>query len=108
MITQYKIKLNKAINLKIFFMKIKIELYGASKDFSSENIIEFNLKNNSHIKDLRNELIEFINKKHNGNKNYYQIVKSSAFCSEDNNIVHDDYLISKEQKIAIIPPIAGG
>ena len=71
-------------------MKIEIELYGASKDFSSENIIEF------------------INKKHNGNNNFCQIIKSSAFCSEDNNIVHDDYLISKEQRIAIIPPIAGG
>ena len=54
------------------------------------------------------ELIKFIDKKHNGNNNFCQIVKSSAFCSEDNNIVHDDYLISKEQRIAIIPPIAGG
>ena len=106
MISQYKIK--KTIILKIHFMKIEIELYGASKDFSSENIIKLDLKNNSRIKDLRNELIKFINKKHNGNNNFCQIVKSSAFCSEDNNIVHDDYLISKEQKIAIIPPIAGG
>ena len=89
-------------------MKIEVELYGASKDFSSENIIKLDLKNNSNIKDLRNELIRFIDNKHNGNKKFYQIVKSSAFCSEDNNIVHDNYLISKEQKIAIIPPIAGG
>ena len=89
-------------------MKIEIELYGASKDFSSENIIELDLKNNSRIKDLRDELIKFLDKKQNGNNNFHQIVKSSAFCSEDNNIVHDDYLISKEQKIAIIPPIAGG
>ena len=35
-------------------MKIKVELYGASKDFSSKNVIKLNLKNNSHIKDLRN------------------------------------------------------
>ena len=89
-------------------MKIEVELYGASKDFSSKNIIKLDLKNNSRIKDLRNELIKFIDKKHNGNNIFCQIVQSSAFCSEDNNIVHDDYLISKEQKIAIIPPIAGG
>ena len=89
-------------------MRIKIELYGASKDFSNENTIELEVKNNIYIKDLRKELIKFINKKHRGNKNFYQIVKSSAFCSKDNNIMHDDYLISKEQKIAIIPPIAGG
>ena len=89
-------------------MKIKIELYGASKDLNSESIIELNLKNNSQVKDLRKELLKFINKKHKGNNNFCQIVKSSAFCSEDNNIVHDDYLISKDQRIAIIPPIAGG
>ena len=89
-------------------MKIKIELYGASKDLSSENVIELELKNNSHIKDLRNELIKFIDKKHKGNKNFHQIVKSSAFCSENDEIIHDDYLISKDQKISIIPPIAGG
>jgi len=89
-------------------MKIKVELYGASKDFSSENTIDLDLKSNCRIKDLRKELIKFINIKHSGNKNFCQIVKSSAFCSEDNNIVHDDHLISKEQKIAIIPPIAGG
>ena len=100
--------MRKVINFKIHFMKIEIELYGASKDFSSENIIKLDLKNNSSIKDLRNELIKFIDKKHNGNNNFHQIVKASAFCSEDNNIVHDDYLISKEQRIAIIPPIAGG
>ena len=89
-------------------MKIKVELYGASKDFSPENTIDLDLKSNSRIEDLRKELIKFINIKHDGNKNFCQIVISSAFCSEDNNIVHDDHLISKEQKIAIIPPIAGG
>ena len=89
-------------------MKIKVELYGASKDFSPEDIIELDLKSNSYIKDLRKELIKFINKKHKGNKEFCQIIKSSAFCSESNNIIHDDFQISKEQKIAIIPPIAGG
>ena len=89
-------------------MKIIVELYGASRDFSNEGSIQIELKKNSCIKDLRNELIKFIDKNHNGNNNFCQIIKSSAFCSEDNNIVHDDYLISKEQRIAIIPPIAGG
>ena len=89
-------------------MKIKIELYGASKDLSSENIIEVNLKNKSQIKDLRKELYKFIDEKHGGNENFHQIVKSSAFCSENDEIINDDYLISKDQKISIIPPIGGG
>ncbi len=28
--------------------------------------------------------------------------------NENNEIVHDDYLVSKEQKLCIIPPIGGG
>jgi hypothetical protein len=36
------------------------------------------------------------------------IVETSAFCSEDNNIINDDYIISKDQRIGIIPPIGGG
>ena len=56
-------------------MKIKVELYGSSKDFSSENIIELELKNNSRIKDLRSELIKFINKKHESVWNFTRINK---------------------------------
>ena len=60
-------------------MKIEIELYGASKDFSSENIIKLDLKNNSRIKDLRNELIKFIDKNHNGNNNFLPDYKIFSF-----------------------------
>ena len=37
-----------------------------------------------------------------------KIVKSSAFCSENNRIISDNYKITKDQKIGIIPPIGGG
>ena len=37
-----------------------------------------------------------------------KIVESSAFCSEDNEIINDNYRITKDQKIGIIPPIGGG
>jgi hypothetical protein len=36
------------------------------------------------------------------------VFESSAFCSEENAIVSDDYKITKEQYIGIIPPIGGG
>ena len=48
------------------------------------------------------------NKKFNGNESYKKIVNSSAFCSGDNNIISDNYKITKNEKIAIIPPIGGG
>ena len=89
-------------------MKVKIELFGASRDFSNQNSLDLNLNNNSTIKDIRNELINYLDEKFNGNEGYKKIVNSSAFCSENNNIVSDNYKIKNNEKIAIIPPIGGG
>ena len=89
-------------------MKVKIELFGASRDFSNHNSLDLNLNNNSTIKDIRNELINYLEEKFNGNEGYKKIVNSSAFCSENNNIVSDNYKIKNNEKIAIIPPIGGG
>ena len=89
-------------------MKVKIELFGASRDFSSHNSLDLNLNNNSTIKDIRNELINYLDEKFNRNESYKKIVNSSAFCSENNNIVSDNYKITNNEKIAIIPPIGGG
>jgi len=51
-------------------MKVKIELFGASRDFSSHNSLDLNLNNNSTIKDIRNELINYLDEKFNGNEFY--------------------------------------
>ena len=89
-------------------MKIQIELFGASRDFSDQNFLEFDLKNNSTIKDIRKKIVEYLDKNFRGNENFKKIVNSSAFCSENNNIVSDNYKITSNEKIAIIPPIGGG
>ncbi len=89
-------------------MKIKIELFGASRDLSNKDFLELNLKNKSSIKDLRETMIHYVEQKFKGNENYKKIIETSAFCSEDNNIVSDSYQITKDQKIGIIPPIGGG
>ena len=89
-------------------MKIKLELFGASRDFSEKDYLEFNLKEKSSIKDLRQEILNFIDNNFKGNENYKKLILSSTFCSEKNNIVSDDYKITKQQKIGIIPPIGGG
>ena len=60
------------------------------------------------IKDIRNKIVEYLDKKFKGNENFKKIVNSSAFCSENNNIVSDNYKITSNEKIAIIPPIGGG
>ena len=88
-------------------MKVVIELFGASRDFSDKNSIEFDIKNNSTIKDVREEILDYLDLNFKGNKNFIKIVNSSAFCSKD-NIISDNYKITNHEKIAIIPPIGGG
>ncbi|MGA1113285.1 MAG: hypothetical protein ACO3T3_06140, partial [Candidatus Pelagibacter sp.] len=89
-------------------MKIKLELFGASRDFSNKDFIEFNIKKPISIKEFRNLILEFIDKNFKGNENYKKIIKGSAFCSEDDRIISDNYKITKDQRIGIIPPIGGG
>ena len=89
-------------------MKIKLELYGASREFSEKDYLEFNLKEKSSINDLRNEILSFNDKNFKGNSNFKKLVETSKFCSEENNIISDSYKITRDQKIGIIPPIGGG
>ena len=89
-------------------MKIQLELFGASKDFSNKDHLEIHVQDKASIDDLRNEIIKYIDKNFQGNENFIKVVKSSAFCSENNEIISDNYRITKNQKIGIIPPIGGG
>ncbi|MDC3125341.1 molybdopterin biosynthesis protein MoeD [Candidatus Pelagibacter sp.] len=89
-------------------MKVKIELFGAARDFSDQNILELTLNNDSTIKDTRIEIIKYLEENFDGNKDFIKIVNTSAFSSENNNIVSDNYKITNNEKIAIIPPIGGG
>ena len=89
-------------------MKITLELFGASRDFSNKDFLEFKIDKIIEIKDLRKEIIIYLDKNFKGNENFKKIVNSSSFCSEDNNIINDNYKILKSQKIGIIPPIGGG
>ena len=88
-------------------MKVIIELFGASRDFSDQNSLEFDIENNSSIKDVRNKILNYLDINFKGNENFIKIVNSSAFCSND-NIISDNYKITNNEKIGIIPPIGGG
>ena len=89
-------------------MKIKLELFGASRDFSDKDHLDLEVQDRASMDDLRNEIIKYIDKNFQGNKNFVKVVKSSAFCSENNEIISDNYKITKDKKIGIIPPIGGG
>ena len=89
-------------------MKIKLELFGASRDFSDKDHLEIEVQDKASVEDLRNEIINYIDKNFKGNENFIKVIKSSAFCSENDEIISDNYKITKDQKIGIIPPIGGG
>jgi hypothetical protein len=89
-------------------MKVKLELFGASRDLSDKEFLEFNIEKKISIKDLKKKIINYVDENFKGNKNYKKIIETSAFCSEDNNIISENYKITKDQKIGIIPPIGGG
>ena len=89
-------------------MRIKLELFGASREFSDKDYLEFNINKKMSIKDFRKEIINYLDLSFKDNKNFKKIVETSAFCSEDNTIVSDNYKITKDRKIGIIPPIGGG
>ena len=89
-------------------MKVKLELFGASRDLSDKDFLEFSIKEKISIKDFKKKIINYVDEKFKGNQNYKKIIETSAFCSEDNNIISENYKITKDQKIGIIPPIGGG
>ena len=88
-------------------MKVIIELFGASRDFSDQILLEFDIENDSTVKDVRNKILNYLDINFKGNENFIKIVNSSAFCSND-NIISDNYKITNNEKIGIIPPIGGG
>jgi len=89
-------------------MKVTLELFGASRDLSDKDFLEFNIEKKISIKDLKKKIINYVDKKFKGNENYKKIIETSAFCSEDNSVISENYKITKDQKIGIIPPIGGG
>ena len=91
-----------------FLMKVSIELFGAARNLSSKNFIDFELVKNSSIKDLKNQILRFIDSKFNGNETFKKIINSSSFCSDKDKVVSDNFKIEKTQKFSIIPPIGGG
>ena len=89
-------------------MKVELELFGASRDLSEKDFLEFYIEEKISVKDFKKKIINYVDKNFKGNESFKKIIETSTFCSEDNNIISDNYIIIKDQKIGIIPPLGGG
>ena len=54
-------------------MKIILELFGASRDFSNKDHIEFQIKEKTEIKDFRKEIIDYLEKNFKGNEDFKKL-----------------------------------
>ena len=61
-------------------MKVKLELFGASRNLSDKDFLEFNIEKKISIKDLKKKIINYVDEKFKGNENYKKIIETSAFC----------------------------
>ena len=60
------------------------------------------------IKDIKIQILDIIEKSFKGNQNLKKLIEGSAFCSDKDEIISENYKINENQKIGIIPPIGGG
>ena len=88
-------------------MEIKLKLYGSSKMLSDKEILNIKLPNNSNIEKLRSALSKIISEKYLKN-NLQSLSKTSAFFSEADEVINDNYKLKDKELISIIPPIGGG
>lgn len=80
-------------------MKIQVLFFGITTDLVGENSLTYNLKENTSIKDLKNQLIsDFSNLK---NINEFAIAVNEEYAN-------DDVIIKDSDVVAIIPPVSGG
>ena len=88
-------------------MEIQLKLYGPSKMLSDKEILNIELPDNSNIETLRGALSKIISGKYLKNK-LQNLSKTSAFFSEADEVINDNYKLKDKELISIIPPIGGG
>ena len=60
-------------------MRIKLELFGASREFSDKDYLEFNINKKMSIKDFRKEIINYLDLSFKDNKNFKKNCRNISF-----------------------------
>jgi len=80
-------------------MKIKLTAFGIAKDILGNRVLELEIMDNTTIANLKTQLIE----------TYPTFSKLASLSFAVNETYQeDDFLLSENQEVVIIPPVAGG
>ena len=55
-------------------MKVKLELFGASRDLSDKEFLEFNIEQKISIKKIKKKIINYVDENFKGNENFKKII----------------------------------
>lgn len=80
-------------------MKINLIAFGIAKDILGQRKLSLEVNDNSQISDLKNQLVSQYPK-------FGKLVKLSFAINEEYQT--DDFYLSANQEVVIIPPVAGG
>lgn len=80
-------------------MILKLTAFGIAKDILGRRVLEIELAENSTIKDLKTVLLSQY-------PDFSKLVSLSFAVNEEYQ--KDDFLLSTNQEVVIIPPVAGG
>jgi len=81
-------------------MKVKVLYFSSIKDRLKKNSEEFDIPENTYIK----EFIDILKEKHPEISNLLE----NTMIAVNEEYVHEDYLLKEGDVIAIIPPVSGG
>ena len=87
-------------------VKIEIQLFGAFRKFSSKNPMILHVPAGMNISEIRKKIrleLEQLNPGFNQN----DLINESALADEE-EVLAEDFVVSKETSLALLPPVCGG
>ncbi len=81
--------------------QITLSLFGAMREYEKDSPLVFDIKSGANRDELRNEIARFLEI---SNTNIFD----TCALATDDEIIGSDFCVTKDIKIAILPPVCGG
>lgn len=87
-------------------MQIKIKFFGKSKELEPSGSLILNFDKNIFVGDLRDLLIKKLSVK-SDQKTVTELINDCAIGNSE-QVLRNDFLLSENQNLVILPPVCGG